>query len=71
MTGNIKLKPGCDSLQSLESEVNGILGRIRERCGKEAMSALNYTNSPRTMAQCGSKGSPLNVSQMIACLGTL
>ena len=68
-SGKIKLKPGCDALQSLESEVNGILGRIRERCGKEAMGALHHTNAPRTMAQCGSKGSPLNVSQMIACLG--
>ena len=29
--GTIKLKPGCNALQSLESEVNGILGRIREK----------------------------------------
>eukprot|EP01041_Mallomonas_annulata_P003753 gene3753-7450_t len=68
-SGRIKLKPGCDALQSLESEVNGILGRIRETCAKEAMATLHHTNAPRTMAQCGSKGSPLNVSQMIACLG--
>jgi DNA-directed RNA polymerase III subunit RPC1 len=67
--GKIKLKPGCDGLQSLESEVNGILGRIRERCGKEAIRVLHYTNAPHTMAQCGSKGSTLNISQMIACLG--
>jgi DNA-directed RNA polymerase III subunit RPC1 len=25
-TGDIKLKPGCDALQSLESDVNGVLG---------------------------------------------
>lgn len=25
--------------------------------------------SPRIMAECGSKGSPLNISQMIACVG--
>ena len=31
--------------------------------------ALNHRNSPLCMAQCGSKGSPLNISQMIACLG--
>jgi DNA-directed RNA polymerase III subunit RPC1 len=65
----IQLKPGCDSLQSLESELNGILGKVREKCGKEAMSVLRYTNAPLIMAQCGSKGSQLNISQMIACLG--
>lgn len=68
-SGRIRLKPGCDALQSLESEVNGILGKIRENCGKEALSALNYRNAPLTMAQCGSKGSALNISQMIANLG--
>jgi len=68
-SGKIRLKPGCDALQSLESEVNGILGKIRENCGKEALGAINYRNSALCMAQCGSKGSPLNISQMIACLG--
>lgn len=68
-SGRIRLKPGCDALQSLESEVNGLLGKIRENCGKEALSALNHRNAPLCMAQCGSKGSPLNISQMIACLG--
>lgn len=67
--GKIKLKPGCDELQSLESEVNGILGRIRERAGKESIRVLHHTNAPHTMAQCGSKGSTLNISQMVACLG--
>ena len=65
----IKLKPGCNALQSLESELNGILGKIRERCGQEAVKVLHHTNSPQTMAQCGSKGSQLNISQMMACLG--
>ena len=68
-SGRIRLKPGCDALQSLESEVNGLLGKVRENCGKEALGALSFRNSPLCMAQCGSKGSPLNISQMIACLG--
>mmetsp|Transcript_69874 Transcript_69874/g.103934 ORF Transcript_69874/g.103934 Transcript_69874/m.103934 type:complete len:188 (+) Transcript_69874:1693-2256(+) len=33
------------------------------------MSALPWSNAPRIMAQCGSKGSPLNISQMMACVG--
>lgn len=68
-TGSIRLKPGCDALQSLESEVNGLLGKIRENCGKEALVTLNHRNSALRMAQCGSKGSALNISQMMACLG--
>merc|ERR1719310_1659466 len=33
------------------------------------MGDLPRTNSPRIMAECGSKGSALNVSQMIAAVG--
>ena len=45
-SGKIRLKPGCDALQSLESEVNGLLGKVRENCGKEALgsSLLHTTN---------------------------
>jgi len=67
--GSIKLKPGCDALQSLEAELNGLLGKIREAAGQAAMGELPFSNAPRTMADCGSKGSPLNISQMMACVG--
>jgi hypothetical protein len=40
--GQISLKPGCNALQSLESEVNGILGRVRDTCGNEAMRTLHH-----------------------------
>ena len=56
-------------LQSLEEILNGILGRLRESAGQEAMKALPWSNTPRIMADCGSKGSPLNISQMAACVG--
>lgn len=67
--GELELRPGCDALQSLEEVLNGILGRLRESAGQEAMKALPWTNTPRIMADCGSKGSPLNISQMISCVG--
>ena len=67
--GELELRPGCDLLQSLEENVNGLLGRLRESAGKEAMNALQWTNAPRLMADCGAKGSPLNISQMMACVG--
>ena len=49
--------------------MNGILGRLRESAGQEAMKALEWSNTPRAMAECGSKGSALNISQMISCVG--
>ena len=67
--GELELRPGCDLLQSLEETLNGILGRLRESAGQEAMKQLPWSNSPRIMAACGSKGSPLNISQMISCVG--
>lgn len=33
------------------------------------LNALHWRNSPLIMSQCGSKGSPINISQMIACVG--
>ena len=33
------------------------------------MQNLHWRNSPLIMSQCGSKGSPINISQMVACVG--
>lgn len=33
------------------------------------MKNLHWRNSPLIMSQCGSKGSPINICQMIACVG--
>jgi len=33
------------------------------------MQTLHWRNSPLIMSQCGSKGSPINISQMVACVG--
>ena len=67
--GELVLRPGCDARQSLEAELTGLLGRVREKAGQTLMTDLPRSNAPRVMAECGSKGSALNVSQMIACLG--
>lgn len=68
-TGKLPLKPGCNSLQSLESELNSVLGGIRRKCGEEALQKLPWHNAPRIMTECGSKGSDINISQMMAILG--
>ena len=33
------------------------------------MRTLAPHNSPLIMSQCGSKGSPVNIAQMVACVG--
>ncbi|TDH69964.1 hypothetical protein CCR75_006384 [Bremia lactucae] len=67
--GKLSLKAGCNAIQSLESELNGLLGKLRETAGAECMRTLPFHNNPRIMAECGSKGSALNISQMMACVG--
>ncbi|KAJ0539434.1 putative DNA-directed RNA polymerase [Helianthus annuus] len=67
--GKLKLQPGCNAAQTLEAEITGVLNKIRDETGKVCMEKLHWRNSPLIMSQCGSKGSPINISQMIACVG--
>ncbi|KAJ4725928.1 DNA-directed RNA polymerase subunit [Melia azedarach] len=67
--GKLQLKPGCDAAQTLEAVITDVLNRIREEAGKACMGGLPWRNSPLIMSQCGSKGSPINISQMVACVG--
>lgn len=43
--------------------------QIRDEAGKKCLMALPKSNAPLIMARCGSKGSEINMSQMIACVG--
>jgi len=53
-----------------EEEVNKILNQTISKVGKVALSNLNdLYNRMINMVKAGSKGSIINVSQMIACLG--
>ncbi|XP_062171677.1 DNA-directed RNA polymerase III subunit 1 [Alnus glutinosa] len=67
--GNLPPETGCDAAQTLEAEITRILNNIRDETGKVCMKELHWRNSPLIMSQCGSKGSPINISQMIACVG--
>ncbi|KAL6200046.1 hypothetical protein ACLB2K_029828 [Fragaria x ananassa] len=46
--GQLRLAPGCDAAQSLESGITAVLNDIRDQTGK---------------------GSAINISQMVACVG--
>ncbi|EJW04187.1 hypothetical protein EDEG_01519 [Edhazardia aedis USNM 41457] len=67
--GEIKCLPGCTSLQTLESNLSSLLSQIREECGSKCLKRLGCFNSPIIMQYAGSKGSKINVAQMVACVG--
>jgi DNA-directed RNA polymerase III subunit RPC1 len=67
--GELALQPGCSAEETLESSISGILSRIRDDCGQLCIQELSRFNAPLMMQWCGSKGSRINVSQMVACVG--
>lgn len=58
-----------NNVKDLELEISAVLNKIREECGNVCLKELSRYNSPIIMQECGSKGSKINVSQMIACVG--
>ncbi|KAI9024018.1 hypothetical protein DFJ74DRAFT_705759 [Hyaloraphidium curvatum] len=67
--GQLENQPGCDAEQTLEAKISGILSKIRDDVGQICLQELNKYNAPLIMSLCGSKGSKINVSQMVACVG--
>lgn len=66
----LKLRPGCTPEQTLEAILNHELSGIREEAGKACLAEIDpSTNAALTMALCGSKGSNINISQMVSCVG--
>ncbi|KAF9109757.1 hypothetical protein BGX27_007243 [Mortierella sp. AM989] len=69
LNGQLENQPGCDIEQTLEALISGELSQVRDKVGDICLTELNKYNSPLIMATCGSKGSKINVSQMVACVG--
>ncbi|KAJ2559006.1 DNA-directed RNA polymerase III subunit C1 (rpo31) [Coemansia sp. RSA 1933] len=67
--GLLENLPGCDAAQTLEATLSNILSDVRNDAGRLCMEELGRFNAPLIMATCGSKGSNLNVCQMVACVG--
>ncbi|XP_071829023.1 DNA-directed RNA polymerase III subunit RPC1-like [Apostichopus japonicus] len=68
-SGKLQTQPGCSEEQTLEAMILKELSVIRDHAGNACLRELHKSNSPLTMAVCGSKGSFINISQMIACVG--
>lgn len=56
-------------MDSLEFEVNKILNEARDYAGNKALKDLFSYNRLKAMVTAGSKGSNLNISQIMACVG--
>jgi DNA-directed RNA polymerase III subunit RPC1 len=67
--GRLKSDPGCDDVLTMEHKVSGILSQVRQDAGRLCMDTLSHNNAAVIMAMSGSKGSLINVSQMVASVG--
>lgn len=61
--------PGNTLRQTFENQVNRILNDARDKTGASAQRSLSEYNNFKSMVVAGSKGSKINISQVIACVG--
>ena len=67
--GIFENKSGQTDEKEFETQVNNILSKAVNDAGKIGRESLNKDNRFVIMVNAGSKGSDLNISQMISCLG--
>lgn len=60
---------GKTNVEEFETQVNSILNQATSESGKIGLKSLSKDNRFVTMVNAGSKGSDLNISFMISCLG--
>eukprot|EP00927_Polykrikos_kofoidii_P017508 TRINITY_DN1798_c0_g1_i1.p1 TRINITY_DN1798_c0_g1~~TRINITY_DN1798_c0_g1_i1.p1 ORF type:complete len:1921 (+),score=363.59 TRINITY_DN1798_c0_g1_i1:90-5765(+) len=67
--GKLETQPGKTMYQSFEAKVNQRLNAAREDAGRIGSDSLDERNNIISMVNAGSKGSPINIAQIIACVG--
>ena len=67
--GIFENKTGKTDEQEFETQVNNVLNAATSTAGKIGRESLSKDNRFVIMVNAGSKGSELNISQMISCLG--
>lgn len=65
----LEATPGNTLRQTFENQVNKILNNARDKTGGSAKRSLTEFNNFKVMVVAGSKGSDINISQIIACVG--
>jgi len=58
-----------DARAALEAAAAAALNGVREGVSRLCMAGLGRHNAPLLMSQCGAKGSPINIAQMVGCVG--
>jgi DNA-directed RNA polymerase II subunit RPB1 len=67
--GIFENKTGKTNNEEFETQVNNILNQATSESGTIGLNSLSKDNRFVTMVKAGSKGSDLNISFMISCLG--
>ena len=67
--GIFENKTGKSNEEEFETQVTNILNNATNEAGKIGRKSLDKGNRFVTMVNAGSKGSDINISQMISCLG--
>ncbi|SZF06352.1 unnamed protein product [Blumeria hordei] len=67
--GKLEKATGCNMEETLENAISGILSKVRQQAGEYCIETLSKWNAPLIMAKSGSKGSNINVAQMVAVVG--
>ncbi|KRY70126.1 DNA-directed RNA polymerase II subunit RPB1, partial [Trichinella pseudospiralis] len=65
----LEATPGNTLRDTFENSVNRILNDARDKTGASAQRSLSEFNNFKAMVVAGSKGSKINISQVIACVG--
>ena len=69
LVGTFENNTGKSNEEEFETQINGILNQAREDAGKIGRKSLSKDNRFVIMVNAGSKGSNINIAQMISCLG--
>ena len=67
--GILSCMPGKNMLESFEALVNKQLNDARDKAGNLAFKNLAKENKIQNMVKAGSKGTYLNISQIMGCVG--
>ena len=67
--GRLEQLPGQSMFQTFEGRISEILNGARDKAGKRTQQTLRRDNNFKATVDSGSKGSFINISQIIACVG--
>jgi DNA-directed RNA polymerase subunit A' len=67
--GKLEVFPGRTAEDTLEIKILELLNKARNRCGSIVKEYSTPANNTKIMADCGARGSSLNLAMMAACVG--